>query len=181
MIELFRQLNTQLFIFALFIIGGFLFATDWASKEEKQTKQLLNQWAEKLDRQTTKAGTYIQWEKEELPVTDGWGTPLRVYYKNEGIAEVLYVTSAGQDAVWDSADDLHETRMQVNGKGIGEGIKANTAIIAKEAVKGTAAGIKEEASGAARSVKDKFLHLKDTTKEKIHNLRQGDAKVDEAE
>ena len=167
---LLKQINFQIISFAIVVGLILIYSFDWSSKETKTTKILLSQWAEKLDRNVTPSGVYIKWESDTLPVNDAWGTPLKVYYKNEGIAEVLLVESAGKDMAWMTKDDLSVSKMQINAKGIGEGIKNHTAAVAKEATKGVFEGIKEETVKTYNSTKERAKKKTNSVKEKAVGL-----------
>lgn len=116
------------------------------SKKRNQARALVTRWAEQLDAQTTPTGVYIRHEGETLPEQDPWGNPLRVQYKQGGVAETVTVRSAGPDGTMFTDDDFVEERMAANFKGVGDGIKKNAAEVAgntmKGAVKGTVEGIK---------------------------------------
>lgn len=139
-----KQLNVQILSFIILIGAVFLISRDWSSDQEKQTRAIMGQWAEKLDRNVTPSGVYIQWESDTLPENDAWGTPLRVVYKNEGVAERLFVDSAGEDKSWGTKDDIQVSKMQINAKGIGEGVKEHTAEVAKKTAQGYVKSLKEE-------------------------------------
>lgn len=143
MLNFLKQLNAQIAIFLLLIAVGFLAFHDWSSAEEKRTRALVTEWAEKLDQRVTNAGSYVKWEGDALPVNDGWGSPLRVTYKNEGVAEQLFVRSLGKDKLLGTDDDIVVKRTQVNLKGVGEGVKSNAEAVATSAAKGVVRGIKE--------------------------------------
>lgn len=100
---------------------------DWNERQKARdtAKALCKEWADKLDQQTTDAGIYIRDSGEQLP-DDPWGQKLRLSYSQGGIAEMLEVRSLGPDGLPNTDDDLRETRMAANLKGIGTGIKTNT-------------------------------------------------------
>jgi hypothetical protein len=104
-------------------------------------------WAEKLDSETTATGVYCRHDGNRLPEIDPWGTPLRVGYSQGGLAEVVMVSSAGADRIFDTADDIERAGLTMNFKGIGEGVKKNAGEIAKRtargAVHGAIVGIKD--------------------------------------
>lgn len=164
MVEFMKQLNIQILSFIILIGALFLIFRDWSSEEEKATRATLNAWAEKLDRNVKPSGVYIRWESDTLPEKDAWGTPLKVTYKNEGVAERLFVDSAGEDKSWGTKDDMRVSKMQINAKGIGEGIKEHTAEVAKEATKGATEELKgnvkelsaEAAKGLIKGLKEEF-------------------------
>ena len=167
-----KELNMQVLFFILLIGVLFLIFRDWSSEEEKATRTQLSTWAEKLDRRVKPSGVYIKWESDTLPENDAWGTPIKVDYKNEGVAERLFVTSAGKDKIWGTADDLRVSRMQINAAGIGEGIKEHTSEIAKEAAKGVAEGAKEEISKVVEVTKEDVSEATTVAKEKALNFMQ---------
>lgn len=173
MINLLKAINKQLLFFIILILVIFLLTHDWTSSEEKATHAQLKSWANQLDQRVTPAGIYIRWESDTLPEKDAWGTPLKVYYTNESIAEKLWVKSAGADKQWNTEDDLIKSKLQINGVGIGEGIKSNTAEVAKEATKGVVVGIKETTSEAFQASKEKMGESSATAKEKATTWIQG--------
>ncbi len=178
MVGFMKELNMQILIFIILIGALYLGFRDWSSDEEKATRSQVSKWAEKLDRNVNSSGVYIQWESDTLPENDAWGTPLKVDYRNEGLAEFVYVKSAGEDLTWDTEDDLQSSRMQLNAKGIGVGIKENTAEVAKEATKGIAEGVKEETGKAVDAAKEKTKEVTLAAKEKawgFFNGLKGDA------
>lgn len=152
MVQIMKELNAQILFFIVLIGILFLVFRDWSSEEEKETRALVHLWADKLDRQVTDAGVYIKAESEKLPVTDAWGSSLKVIYQNEGIAEQLYVSSPGEVKIFDTKDDIQARRTQINMKGIGTGIKQNTAEVAAEATKGSTENIKEFSKEAAKGL-----------------------------
>lgn len=166
MVNFLKELNLQILITILLFGALFLMFRDRSSPEEKSTRSTMNLWAEKLDRNVKPSGVYIQWDTNELPENDAWGTPLRVDYKNEAVAERVFVKSAGEDMVWGSEDDLRVSKMQINAKGIGEGIKEHTSEVAKEATKGVAAGVKEEAKQSVASTKQNIKNATLSAKQK---------------
>lgn len=116
-------------------------------KDIKRARTLSKRWADKLDAQTTKSGSYVRHQGEQLPETDPWGNNLKVYYSSGGVSEVLRISSAGPDLEFDTEDDIVETRMTANLAGVGEGIKESISEVAENAatgaVKGTIKGVKE--------------------------------------
>lgn len=154
MIDYFKQLSMYIILVLILLLVLFLAFRDWSSEEYKVTRDKLDTWAEKLDKNVKPSGVYIQWESEDLPEIDGWGTALKVIYRNEGIAERVFVTSAGEDKLWNTKDDLKTSRMQINGKGIGVGIKENAASVTKDATKGAISGVKEEVADTASNIKE---------------------------
>lgn len=163
-VEFMKQLNMQILSFIILIGALFLIFRDWSSEEEKVTRTTMNIWAEKLDRNVKPSGVYIQWESNTLPEKDAWGTPLNVTYKNEGVAERLFIDSAGEDKSWSTKDDLRVSKMQINAKGIGEGVKEHAAEVVKEATKGASEEWKgnvkelsaEAAKGLIKGLKEEF-------------------------
>ncbi len=172
MLDFMKHLTFQIISFIVLIAIFILMFSE--SAEEESTRATMNKWAEKLDRNVKLSGVYIQWESDTLPESDEWGTPLKVTYKNEGVAERLFVTSAGEDKSWNTSDDLKASRMQINAKGIGEGIKEHTAQTAKEFTKGVSEGIKEEISqtvaGVKVGVKESIKETASSVKEKASDL-----------
>lgn len=124
---------------------GFLFREREQRRIEEVRKQevrsLCEQWADRLDRQTTDAGVYVRWEGETLPDDDPWGRPLRVSYSQGGVAEAVEVRSLGPDGESHTADDVIASRMAMNFKGVGTGIKQGAEETARNAAKGAVRGL----------------------------------------
>jgi hypothetical protein len=122
-----------------------------ADPNVEAARQLVQQWADRLDRQTTETGVYVRHPADTLPVDDPWGRPLRVLYTQGGLAEQVTVRSFGPDGQEYTADDVVAVRHAVNLKGVGEGVKKNAEETAhhtaKGLVKGLAAGAKEVVRG----------------------------------
>lgn len=100
---------------------------------KQEVRSLCEQWADRLDGQTTEAGVYVRWEGETLPDSDPWGRPLRVSYSQGGVAEALEVRSLGPDGQSHTPDDVTASRMAMNFKGVGTGIKRGAAETARNA------------------------------------------------
>jgi hypothetical protein len=120
-----------------------------AAERLEAAKSLCNQWADKLDQQTTDAGVYVRWDDETLPENDPWGRPLRVAYSQGGVAEMVQVRSLGPDGESHTADDVVATRSAMNFKGIGTGIKAGAEETTRNAAKGAVAGFVDGIKDAA--------------------------------
>ncbi len=140
-------------IVVISIIAGVMY---WQAKEtarreaeqrEADARALCNQWADRLDKQTTNAGIYIRWDGDTLPDNDPWGNPLRVSYSQGGVSEMVEVRSLGRDGRTHTDDDIAITRVAMNFKGLGtglnQGIEDASAKASKGLVSGTIAGIKE--------------------------------------
>ena len=129
-----------------------------AEQRAADARALCNQWADRLDKQTTDAGIYIRWDGDTLPDSDPWGNPLRVSYSQGGVSEMVEVRSLGGDGRTHTDDDIATTRVAMNFKGVGmglkEGIEDTSAKAAKGLVKGTIAGIKD-AIGIGKKKEDK--------------------------
>jgi Type II secretion system (T2SS), protein G len=123
-------------------------------KQREQAKAQCEEWADKLDKQTTDAGIYVRDSGESLP-DDPWGQKLRLSYSQGGVAEMLEVRSLGPDGLPNTDDDIRIGRMAANLKGIGTGIKTNTEETARNAargaVKGVAEGIKDVIGGSKKT------------------------------
>lgn len=115
--------------------------------QRDQAKALCEEWADKLDQQTTDAGIYIRDSGEGLP-DDPWGRKLRLSYSHGGIAEMLEMRSLGPDGIPNTDDDIREARMAANLKGIGTGIKTNTEETARNTARGAVKGVIEGVKGA---------------------------------
>jgi hypothetical protein len=124
---------------------GFLFREREQRRIEEVRKQEVRshceQWADRLDRQTTDTGVYVRWEGETLPDDDPWGRPLRVSYSQGGVAEAVEVRSLGPDGESHTADDVIASRMAMNFKGVGTGIKQGAEETARNAAKGAVRGL----------------------------------------
>jgi hypothetical protein len=124
---------------------GFLFREREQRRIEEVRKQevrsLCEQWADRLDKQTTDAGVYVRWEGETLPDNDPWGNPLRVSYSQGGVAEAVEVRSLGPDGQSHTADDVTASRIAMNFKGVGTGIKQGAEETARNAAKGAIRGL----------------------------------------
>lgn len=126
-------------------------AKETARREAEQrvadARALCNQWADRLDKQTTDAGIYFRWDGDTLPDNDPWGNPLRVSYSQGGVSEMVEVHSLGSDGRTHTDDDIAITRVAMNFKGLGtglnRGIEDTSAKASKGLVSGTIAGIKE--------------------------------------
>lgn len=104
-----------------------------------EAKALVNRWADQLDTQTEATGIYV---RRQGPLdNDPWGSPLTVTYSQGGLAETLVVRSVGPDGVSHSKDDLVATRISMNVKGVGTGIKKNAEETAENAGRGFARGV----------------------------------------
>jgi len=160
-----KQLSYYLIIVLFIFVLIFLLFRNWSSEEFKLTRERLNTWAEKLDRKIKPSGVYIQWESDTLPELDGWGTPIKIEYRNEGIAEKVVIKSAGRDKAWNTKDDLHTSRIQINGKGIGEGIKEHAGSISKNIAKETISGAKEGVSESTAEIKENVANKTDKSKQ----------------
>ncbi|HVK18319.1 MAG TPA: type II secretion system protein GspG [Fimbriiglobus sp.] len=104
-------------------------------------RSLCEQWADRLDKQTTETGVYVRWEGETLPDGDPWGRPLRVSYSQGGVAEAFEVRSLGPDGQSHTPDDIVTSRMAMNLKGIGTGIKQGAEETARNTAKGAVQGL----------------------------------------
>lgn len=120
-----------------------------AAERLEVAKSQCNQWADKLDQQTTDTGVYVRWEDEALPDNDPWGRPLQVAYSQGGVAEMVHVRSFGPDGESHTADDIVATRSAMNFKGIGTGIKAGAEETTRNAAKGAVAGFVDGIKDAA--------------------------------
>jgi hypothetical protein len=147
---------------AVIVIAGVAVVMYWQAKEAEQRKAdaqaMCEQWADRLDKQTTDSGIYIRWNGNTLPDSDPWGNPLRVSYSQGGVSEMVEVRSLGSDGHSHTEDDIAITRVAMNFKGLGtglkEGIEDTSAKAAKGLVKGTIAGIKD-AVGLGKKIDDK--------------------------
>jgi Type II secretion system (T2SS), protein G len=108
---------------------------------KQEVRSLCEQWADRLDRQTTDTGVYVRWEGETLPDSDPWGRPLRVSYSQGGVAEAVEVRSIGPDGQSHTADDVVSSRMAMNFKGVGTGIKQGAEETTRNAAKGAVRGL----------------------------------------
>ena len=121
---------------------------------KQEVRSLCEQWADRLDRQTTETGVYVRWEGETLPDGDPWGRPLRVSYSQGGVAEAFEVRSLGPDGQSHTPDDVVASRMAMNLKGIGTGIKQGAEETARNtargAVQGLVDGTREALSGGKK-------------------------------
>ena len=167
-----NKINKYLLVYSIFTTIIVLSQFGWSSEEEIETKKKLKKWAETLDQEVKPSGVYIKRDSEVLPDLDGWGTSLKVKYRNEGIAQILVVYSAGEDKKWDTEDDLRVQKMQINAAGIGEGIKEHASEVAGEAAKGVASSVKEEASEISNSIKGKLAEEKEKKIGIIEKLKQ---------
>jgi hypothetical protein len=142
------------------------------SKRYKETVGLVEKWADHLDRQTTATGVYVRPDSNEISEEDEWGTKLRVEYSQGGLAENVTVRSAGPDRRFHTTDDIETTRVAVNGKGIGEGIKQNAAEVSKEVAKGIV-------EGTAEGIKETAGNIKQAVADRMKKFREKDKKIDE--
>jgi hypothetical protein len=137
---------------------------DQEARERARTQ--VKRWAERLDAQTTETGVYIRHQGEQLPEQDPWGTPLRVMYSQGGMAETLTVCSAGPDREFDTDDDISMTRMTMNLKGVGEGVRQNVEEVSEKAAagagRGAVRGIREGIREALPKKKDGSEETQDT-------------------
>jgi hypothetical protein len=124
---------------------GFLFREREQRRAVEENKQaarsLCEQWADRLDKQTTDTGVYVRWEGETLPDSDPWGNPLRVSYSQGGVAEAIEVRSLGPDGHSHTPDDVVASRMAMNFKGVGTGIKQGAEETARNAARGAVQGL----------------------------------------
>lgn len=143
---------------ALAIAGVLLFRGNRTPPPEDPkvvaARQLVAQWADKLDKQTTDTGVYVRWPNDTLPDDDPWGRPLRVAYSQGGVAEDVTVRSLGPDGEDHTPDDVLAIRHAMNLKGIGEGVKKNAEETSKNAAKGVVKGLVEGAKESLRGKKD---------------------------
>jgi hypothetical protein len=125
--------------------AGFVLREREQRRIEEERKQaavsLCTQWADRLDGQTTEAGVYVRWEGETLPDSDPWGRPLLVSYSQGGVAEAVEVRSLGPDGQSHTADDVIASRMAMNFKGVGTGIKQGAEETARNAARGAVQGL----------------------------------------
>jgi hypothetical protein len=167
-----NKINQYLLVYSIFVTIFAINLIGWSSEEEIETKEKLSKWAEILDQEVKPSGVYIKRDSEFLPDLDGWGTSLKVKYRNEGIAQILIVYSAGKDKKWETDDDLRVRKMQINAAGIGEGIKEHASEVAGEATKGVVSSVKEEASEIKNSIKSKLGEEKENKIGIIEKLKQ---------
>lgn len=127
--------------------------------QEEAARAQVNKWADRLDAQTDEFGSYISHPQPDLDETDPWGNPLKVAYSRDGASENLVIRSAGQDRTFHTSDDLTATRIAVDFKGVGRGVRENAQATAQNAargaVKGTVEGIKDELKGVFRRKRDR--------------------------
>jgi len=124
-------------------------------KARAQTARL----AEQLDQKTTATGAYVRVKDGEIQEDDPWGTRIKITYSQGGLAETISVRSAGPDREFHTDDDIEETAVSANLKGIGAGIKEHAGEVAANAaegvVRGTVKGIKESIQEALPKRKEK--------------------------
>jgi hypothetical protein len=150
---------TAIAVTLLLLVGWIVLASSRSRAEKRQTTDKhVTALAERLDAQVER-GRYKRIDPAAVTETDSWGHPIRVEYREEGVAERLIVRSAGRDGVFDTDDDIRANRILMNAKGVGESLHDGTASVAKEAAKGVLRGVKEE-------VKDTFKRKTDPDKPK---------------